>query len=207
MGQLKIKEEELNFDERGLIPVIIQDSKTKEILMLGYMNQEALRKTLDTKEVWFWSRSRQELWHKGVTSGNYLILENISVDCDNDTLLILANPQGPTCHTGAYSCFTGITSSSTGNKLETMLKLEQVILQRKTEMPEKSYTTYLFSKGVDKILKKVGEETAEVIIAAKNNSKEELTYELADLVYHCLVLMTEQGIRVEDVVSELDKRK
>lgn len=198
----------MKFDENGLIPAIIQDAATKEVLTLAYMNQESYQKTLATGETWFYSRSRQELWHKGETSGNTQKVVSIHYDCDQDALLVLVNPKGPACHTGSVSCFSekvfeGKSSQADYQILQT---LEQIIIDRERERPEGAYTTYLFEKGVDKILKKVGEEAAEVIIAAKNRDQDELKWEAADLLYHLQVLLVEQGLPFKEVLKTLEER-
>jgi phosphoribosyl-ATP pyrophosphohydrolase/phosphoribosyl-AMP cyclohydrolase len=195
----------LKFDDQGLIPAIIQNAATGKVLMLGYMNEEALSKTREEGVVWFYSRSRSRLWKKGESSGNVLEVVALTEDCDADTLLILANPAGPTCHTGAESCFeTPGEPSKIGTGVS---KLVTVIDRRYKERPEGSYTTYLFDKGLDKILKKVGEEAAEVIIASKNENRPELVGELTDLLFHSLVLMREKDIAVEEVLRELTRRE
>jgi phosphoribosyl-ATP pyrophosphohydrolase/phosphoribosyl-AMP cyclohydrolase len=209
----------LTFDKEGLIPVIVQDAATHRVLMMAYMNQEALELSLTHRETYFWSRSRQRLWHKGETSGNRQKIVKIEVDCDSDTLLVSVHPMGPACHTGAQSCFYTETAGETQKALpsgtsslagkdlhRTIDRLIQVIKSRKTEMPEGSYTTYLFSKGIDKILKKIGEESAETIIAAKNKAKSELAMESADLLYHLLVLFVNEGLELEEVLEELERR-
>ncbi|WP_201714083.1 bifunctional phosphoribosyl-AMP cyclohydrolase/phosphoribosyl-ATP diphosphatase HisIE [Rossellomorea arthrocnemi] len=197
----------VNYDEKGLVPVIVQDAETKDVLTLAYMNETSLRKTVETGETWFYSRSRQELWHKGETSGNTQRVKNISWDCDKDALLVLADKKGPACHKGEESCFHenvfGEERSSTENILIT---LEKLIENREIERPVGAYTTYLFEEGVDKILKKVGEEASEVIIAAKNRDSEELKWEVADLFYHILVLLREQKLPLESVLSVLVER-
>lgn len=200
---------DLKFDQNGLIPAVVQNYKTGKVLMLGYMNQESFEKTLESGTVWFFSRSRNQLWNKGETSGNFLNVIEIASDCDDDAILIKAEPQGPTCHTGEESCFHHAFDADKNEKAfdQTVLfDLFDVIESRKTNPIEGSYTNYLFEKGIDKILKKVGEETAETIIAAKNNSKEEITYETADLFYHLLVMMSERGIRPEDIMKTLYER-
>jgi phosphoribosyl-AMP cyclohydrolase / phosphoribosyl-ATP pyrophosphohydrolase len=205
--------EELKFDASGLIPAVVQDATTREILTVAYMNKESLGKSLETRETWFYSRSRQELWHKGATSGNTQKIVEIKYDCDGDALVVLVEPAGPACHTGAVSCFSESLmddSESTSTSLEdfgVVLELEKTIRKREQEMPEGAYTTYLFEKGVDKILKKVGEEAAEVIIAAKNRDPEELKWEAADLLYHLLVLLQEQKLPLKEVLGVLNKRK
>lgn len=200
--------EEIKFDEKGLIPAIIQDAQSKEVLTLAYMNEESLKKSIETKETWFYSRSRAELWHKGETSGNTQKIIEMRYDCDSDAILVLVEPLGPACHTGNYSCFN--TSSETKSVIKSrygiLNTLEQVIAKREAERPEGSYTTYLFEKGIDKILKKIGEEAAEVIIAAKNRSHEELKWEAADLLFHLLVLLREQKLPLDDVLHVLTKR-
>lgn len=195
------------FDNNGLIPAVIQDDVTGEVLMLAYMNQEALTKTLETKETWFYSRSRQELWNKGATSGNRQTVKRLSLDCDQDALLVQVEPQGPACHTGEVTCFHKQVYESSENIRPIIHELVEAIKERKENPVEGSYTGYLFREGLDKILKKIGEESSEVIIGAKNRDKQELTSELADLTYHALVLMEESGVRVEDVKRELVKRR
>lgn len=208
--------EELRFDESGLIPAIIQDAVSKSVLTLAYMNKESLQKSLQTKETWFWSRSRQELWHKGGTSGNTQRIVSMSYDCDGDALVVQVVPNGPACHTGAYSCFSNelpgteakeLQAGNQADRFAILGELEQLIAARELERPEGSYTTYLFEKGVDKILKKVGEEAAEVIIAAKNRSAEELRYEASDLIFHLLVLLREQKLPLDAVLTELQGRR
>ncbi|WP_199770756.1 bifunctional phosphoribosyl-AMP cyclohydrolase/phosphoribosyl-ATP diphosphatase HisIE [Brevibacillus laterosporus] len=206
--------EQLRFDDQGLVPVIIQHALTKEVLTLAYMNKEALEKTYETNETWLWSRSRQELWNKGATSGNRQKLISISADCDGDTLLLKVLPAGPACHTGSYSCFSRETEvgeitegSSENNHFFILKELEALIATRQKEMPVGAYTTYLFEKGIDKILKKVGEEAAEVLLAAKNRNQDELRYEMADLFYHLLVLLREQNLPLEQVLLELQNRQ
>lgn len=199
---------EIKFDEKGLVPAIIQDAETMEVLTLAYMNKESLEKTLETGETWFYSRSRQGLWHKGETSGNTQAVVDIKYDCDKDALLVLVKPKGPACHTGAVSCFSqGVTERNLSlGDYQILQTLEKVIMEREKERPEGAYTTYLFEKGVDKILKKVGEEAAEVIIAAKNRSHEELKWEAADLLYHLQVLLVEQGLPFTEVLKTLEQR-
>jgi phosphoribosyl-AMP cyclohydrolase / phosphoribosyl-ATP pyrophosphohydrolase len=200
----------IRFDEKGLVPAIVQDAETKEVLTLAYMNQESLTKTLETGETWFYSRSRQELWHKGATSGNTQSVVSVKYDCDQDAVLVLVNPKGPACHTGAVSCFSEgvVTERETTNLADYQIlqSLEQLIIEREKERPEGAYTTYLFEKGVDKILKKVGEEASEVIIAAKNRDTEELKWEAADLLYHLQVLLVEQGLPFKEVLKTLEER-
>ena len=187
----------------GLVPAIIQDATTKNVLMLGFMNEEAYQKTLDTRHVTFWSRTRNTLWTKGETSGNFLNVVSMQIDCDNDTLLIKAHPDGPTCHTGADTCWG---EDNEANPLLFLTELQDFINQRKAEMPEGSYTTKLFRDGVNKIAQKVGEEALETVIEATNGSSDKLVYEASDLLYHLLVLLTEKGLRIEDVATELHQR-
>lgn len=199
--------DEIKFDGNGLVPAVVQDAASKEVLMVAYMNKEALQKSLETKQTWFYSRSRKELWHKGATSGNKQDIVEIRYDCDKDTLLVLVEPQGPACHKGSYSCFQrSDEKQGRSDRFAIINELESVIAKREAEMPEGSYTTYLFEKGVDKILKKVGEEAAEVIIAAKNRSHEELKWEVADLIYHLLVLLREQKLPLDAVLEVLENR-
>ncbi|MFS0864010.1 bifunctional phosphoribosyl-AMP cyclohydrolase/phosphoribosyl-ATP diphosphatase HisIE [Fredinandcohnia sp. 179-A 10B2 NHS] len=205
--------ESVKFDEKGLAPAIVQDGGSKEVLTLAYMNEESLRKSVKTRETWFYSRSRQELWHKGETSGNTQKIVDIKYDCDQDAILVLVEPAGPACHTGSYSCFNDSLLGEENSKNESsdrfaiISELEKIIAEREAEMPEGSYTTYLFDKGVDKILKKVGEEAAEVIIAAKNRDPEELKWEAADLLFHLLVLLREQKLPLDEVLHALQKRR
>lgn len=187
----------------GLVPAIIQDATTKNVLMLGFMNEEAYQKTLETKHVTFWSRTRQTLWTKGETSGHFLHLVSMQIDCDNDTLLVKVNPVGPTCHTGTDTCWG---EDNEMNPLLFLTELQDFINKRKEEMPEGSYTTKLFKDGVNKIAQKVGEEALETVIEATNGTTDHLIYEASDLLYHLLVLLTEKGLRIEDVAAELQKR-
>lgn len=187
----------------GLVPAIIQDATTKNVLMLGFMNEEAYHKTIDTKHVTFWSRTRQTLWTKGETSGHFLNLVSIQIDCDNDTLLVKVNPVGPTCHKGTDTCWG---EDNEMNSLLFLTELQDFINKRKEEMPEGSYTTKLFRDGVNKIAQKVGEEALETVIEATNGTSDHLVYEASDLLYHLLVLLTEKGLRIEDVAAELQKR-
>ncbi len=205
---MKFDIQNLKYDERGLIPAIMQDDETKEVLTLAYMNAESLRLTLQTGETWFWSRSRNELWHKGATSGNTQKVVEIKADCDADALVVLVKPNGAACHTGKVSCFYE-TVKSRESEVESLFGLPdlfRLIESRKAEMPENSYTTYLFEKGLDKILKKVGEEAAETIIAAKNADENEFIGEVADLVFHSLVLLVEKGVSLEKVSEKLGER-
>jgi len=200
-----INVDEIHFDERGLVPAIVQDAATREVLTLAYMNRESLARTLETNQTWFWSRSRNELWHKGETSGNTQEVVNIAPDCDRDAVIVLVNPAGPACHTGAVSCFdTGTQQPALGALLD---QLYELIQSRERERPSGSYTTYLFEAGLDKILKKVGEESAETIIAAKNDDDTRLTAESADLVYHLLVLLVARGVSLNSVAQELVRRR
>jgi phosphoribosyl-ATP pyrophosphohydrolase/phosphoribosyl-AMP cyclohydrolase len=194
----------LKFDERGLIPAIIQDARTREVLTLAYMNEESLARTIETGQTWFWSRSRNELWHKGETSGNTQTVVALHSDCDKDAIVVLVNPAGPACHTGARSCFDSTPDEDLGLLLS---KLYDLIETRERERPEGSYTTYLFNNGLDKILKKVGEESAETIIAAKNEDRARLTAEVADLVYHLLVLLVARGVSLDEIRAELANRR
>ena len=187
----------------GLVPAIIQDVTTKNVLMLGFMNEEAYEKTLATQHVTFWSRTRNTLWTKGETSGHFLNLVDMKIDCDNDTLLVRVNPVGPTCHTGTDTCWGEENES---NPLLFLSELQSFIDKRKQEMPEGSYTTSLFTKGVNKIAQKVGEEALETVIEATNGTDDHLVYEASDLLYHLIVLLTEKGLRIEDVAEELHKR-
>lgn len=187
----------------GLVPAIVQDATTKNVLMLGFMNEDAYQMTVETKHVTFWSRTRQTLWTKGETSGHFLNLVSMQVDCDNDTLLVKVHPVGPTCHTGTDTCWG---EDNDMNPLLFLSELQDFINRRKEEMPEGSYTTKLFRDGVNKIAQKVGEEALETVIEAINGSNDHLVYEASDLLYHLLVLLTEKGLRIEDVASELQKR-
>ncbi len=197
---------ELKFDRDGLIPAIIKDHSSKKVLTLAYMNKESLEITLKEGKTCFWSRSRQELWRKGETSGNYQKVVSITADCDGDALVIEVIKDGPACHKGSDSCFTELVSGDTAeNDTYSFKALYDLLVSRKELLPENSYTTYLFEKGLDKILKKIGEETTEVIVGAKN-SKEETVYEIADLAYHVMVLMVEMGISVDEVRDELASR-
>ena len=198
--------DELKFDEKGLIPAVIVDSITKDVLTVAYMNKESLKVSIEKGLTCFFSRSRQELWLKGETSGNYQHIVSITADCDNDALVVVVEKDGPACHLGTDSCFTKPVYQSPELSQFSLEGLYDLLLERKEKMPEGSYTTYLFEKGIDKILKKVGEESTEVIIAGKANDKAETVYEIADLAYHVMVLMCEMGISVEDVHRELASR-
>lgn len=197
---------ELKFDDKGLIPAVVQDFFTGEVLTVAYMNAESLKITLDEKMTCFFSRSRQELWRKGETSGNRQHIVSVKTDCDKDALVVKVIKDGPACHTGAESCFFNLLYKDNDKTDFSIDALYDLIKGRKTQMQEGSYTTYLFTKGIDKIMKKVGEECTEVIIGAAKNSKEETIYEISDLAYHILVLMVEMGISVDDIRNELDSR-
>lgn len=205
-------DEEIKFDERGLVPAVVQDATTDEVLMVAWMNREALRLTRETGQVHFWSRSRQELWHKGATSGNFMNAREILVDCDGDTLLMTVDPEGPACHTGQRSCFyrnlmgeaRDDSSVAAGDILE---ELFGVIVDRRRNRPPGSYTAELFDLGEDEILKKIGEEAMEVVLAAKGQGDERLISETADLTYHLLVLLAARGLALSDVERELAKRR
>ena len=198
--------EKLKFDDKGLIPAIVIDYYTKEVLTLAYMNKESLEISLKEEKTCFYSRSRKEIWRKGETSKNYQHIQSIKSDCDNDALVVEVIKDGPACHTGAESCFMNEIYEKENYKDFSIYKLYELIKGRKINMTEGSYTTYLFNSGIDKILKKIGEESSEVIIGAKNDSKEEIIYELADLFYHSLVLMVEKNITLNDIKEELAKR-
>jgi len=206
----------IKWDAHGLVPAIVQDAVSKEVLMMAYMNQDSLKLTVESGETWFWSRSRSELWHKGATSGHLQKVQSLKYDCDGDTLLVQVQQTGPACHTGRYSCFfnevavngqaPAEAAEPAADRFAILSKLEATIASREAERPEGAYTTYLFEKGVDKILKKVGEETAEVIIAAKNRDHDELRYEASDLIFHLMVLLREQKLPLDDVMQELERR-
>lgn len=198
--------DELKFDEKGLIPAIVVDAATKKVLTLAYMNRESLAISMEKGLTCFWSRSRQELWLKGESSGNYQHIVSITADCDNDALVVTVEKDGPACHTGTDSCFTKPVWESDELSEFSLASLMKLIEGRKIEKKEGSYTTYLFEKGIDKILKKVGEECTEVIIAGKADDKKETIYEIADLCYHVMVLMIEMGISLEDIHNELKSR-
>ena len=218
--------ETLRFDERGLIPAVVQDAHTRRVLTVAYMDREALQKTLQSGETWFYSRSRRQLWHKGETSGHTQRVTEIHADCDGDALVVRVEPAGPACHTGAVSCFSSPLAAapdeggadgggseraaaddgSDDAAVDVLLQLERRVEKRRQERPAGAYTTYLFDKGLDKILKKVGEEATEVIIGAKNGDAAEVRYEAADLLYHLLVLLREQRVSLADVFAELDGR-
>jgi phosphoribosyl-ATP pyrophosphohydrolase/phosphoribosyl-AMP cyclohydrolase len=201
----------VKFDESGLVPAIIQDADTGDVLTLAYMNEESLRRTTETGETWFWSRSRNELWHKGATSGNTQSVVRVAIDCDEDAVLVSVRPHGPACHKGEASCFhqfvyedvESVPRIGLGRQLE---GLYDVIQSRHRERPKGSYTSYLFAEGLDKILKKVGEEAAETIIAAKNEAKPQFISEVADLIYHLMVLLVERGVDLTEISAELARR-
>jgi len=194
--------EKARFAADGLIPAIVQDARTREVLTVAYMNKEALQLTLERRETYFWSRSRQKLWHKGETSGNSQKVTKVRLDCDDDAVLVEVEPLGPACHTGSYSCF-GVEPELEG----ILQELYSVIEQRKEKRPEGSYTTYLFNSGLDKILKKVGEEATETIVAAKNSDAQRFVSETGDLIYHLLVLLVERGISLDEISRELKGRR
>ena len=196
----------LKFDANGLIPAVVVDAVTKKVLTVAYMNEESLKISMEKGLTCFWSRSRQELWLKGETSGNYQHIVSITADCDNDALVVMVEKDGPACHKGTDSCFTNTVWESEDLHEFSYEQLMKLIEGRKTDKQEGSYTTYLFEKGMDKILKKVGEESTEVIVAAKNNDKKETIYEISDLAYHVMVLMIEMGISLEDIHRELASR-
>ncbi len=199
----------IDFDKMdGLVPAIIQDADTRQVLMLGFMNREAYDKTLSTGKVTFWSRTRQTLWTKGETSGNYLNLVSMAVDCDNDTLLVKVHPDGPTCHTGTDTCWgeSNTPIAQSDSPLQFITELQDFIEKRKEEMPEGSYTTRLFRDGIAKISQKVGEEALETVIEAISGPDDKLVYEAGDMVYHLLVMLTARGLRIEDIAEELRRR-
>jgi phosphoribosyl-AMP cyclohydrolase / phosphoribosyl-ATP pyrophosphohydrolase len=213
---MKVPIEQIKFDERGLVPVVVQDFNTRQVLTLAWMNAESLRRTVETKETWFFSRSRASLWHKGETSGHTQRVTDILVDCDSDALTILVEPNGPACHTGQQTCFHNeLKEADLSEEIADRLfdpgavlnELYALIETRKRDRPAGSYTTYLFDQGLDKILKKVGEEASETIIAAKNKDASLLAGEVSDLVYHLLVLMVERGVTLEQVREELTRRR
>ena len=204
----------MKFDQNGLIPAVIQDASTKEVLMVGYMNDETLKRTIESGRAVFWSRSRGETWVKGATSGNYMFVKEIRIDCDEDCLLILAEPAGPACHTGHKSCFFRKLENGELKETEEELNSDDILARlmavaqdrRKNPQPG-SYTNYLFDKGADKILKKVGEEAAEVVIAGKNRDNAEISYEVADLMYHMTVMLADNDMTWNDIFEELEKRR
>jgi phosphoribosyl-ATP pyrophosphohydrolase/phosphoribosyl-AMP cyclohydrolase len=213
---MKVPIEQIKFDERGLVPVVVQDFNTRQVLTVAYMNAESLSRTVETKETWFFSRSRASLWHKGETSGHTQRVTDILVDCDSDALTILVEPNGPACHTGKQTCFhhelkeAELSEETAGRAFDpsaVLSELYALIETRKRERPAGSYTTYLFDQGLDKILKKVGEESSETIIAAKNKDASLLAGEVSDLLYHLLVLMVERGVTLEQVCAGLRRRR
>ena len=197
----------LKFDEHGLIPAIVQDVHTREVLTVAYMNAESLARTLETKETWFWSRSRNQLWHKGETSGNTQAVVELLLDCDGDAIVVLVEPTGPACHTGARSCFETSATSERRDLDRLLDDLYRLVQERNEKRPQGSYTTYLFNEGLDKILKKVGEESTETIVAAKNDHDEGLVAEVSDLVYHLIVLLVARGITLDQIRAELARRR
>ncbi|MFA7573444.1 MAG: bifunctional phosphoribosyl-AMP cyclohydrolase/phosphoribosyl-ATP diphosphatase HisIE [Lutispora sp.] len=199
--------EEIKFDDRGLVPAVVQDADTKKVLMLAYMNKESIKKTLKEREACYYSRSRKELWKKGETSGNIQKVKGFYYDCDKDSILIIVEQIGVACHTGEISCFFNEVLKAENEEADVLKDLYNLLGERKENPIEGSYTNYLFEKGLDKILKKVGEETSEVIIGAKNKSKRELVYEISDLVYHVLVLMVNENVSIEDIKKELRRRR
>ena len=216
--------EDVRFSDQGLIPAVVQNARTLEILTLAYMNEESLKRTIQTQETWFWSRSRKELWHKGETSGNTQRVVDLKLDCDQDAIVVLVEPAGPACHTGRQTCFHNALESEGQNShssqppqtdvfanvadLGGLLNQLYVLIQnRERERPKGSYTTYLFDEGLDKILKKLGEESAETIIAAKNDDNKGLVAEVSDLIYHLLVLLVERGVSLDEIRLELAQRR
>ncbi|WP_088041125.1 bifunctional phosphoribosyl-AMP cyclohydrolase/phosphoribosyl-ATP diphosphatase HisIE [Bacillus sp. EAC] len=203
----------IRFNEQGLVPAIVQDTQTKDVLMLAYMNEESINQTLETGFATFFSRSRQAIWKKGETSGHFQSVKSISYDCDQDSILLQVEQVGVACHTGTWSCFTEGVNLDPSLKIQPvkneslLIDLYETINERKNNPIEGSYTTYLFNKGIDKILKKIGEESSEVIIAAKNEGTEELIYEISDLVYHAIVLMVEKGVALTEIKNTLVNRK
>jgi len=204
----------INFDDRGLLPAIVQNAHSREVLTLAYMNAESLQRTLETRETWFWSRSRSELWRKGATSGNTQRVIEIRQDCDSDALVVLVEPQGPACHTGKETCFYrdlgGMEIDSppmSANAGVVLNELYALIESRQQTRPAGSYTTYLFEKGLDKILKKIGEEATETVIAAKGDDRNAIIKETADLVYHLLVMLVERGVTLDEICAELVQRR
>ncbi len=204
----------LKFDASGLIPAVVQNIETNEVLMVAYMNADTIRQTIETGRATFWSRSRQEVWVKGDTSGNYMYVKEIRVDCDCDCLILLANPAGPACHTGNRSCFFRkiedgkfVEDKNAPSRSDIFAREQAVVIDRKENPEEGSYTNYLFDKGEDKILKKVGEEAAEVVIAGKNRDKDEIRYEVADLIYHLTVMLVDNGMTWDDIYEEMERRR
>ena len=210
----------LKFDEHGLIPAIVQDATTKDVLMVAYMNAESLRLTIETGDAWFWSRSRQELWHKGATSGNYQRVRGLRLDCDGDTIIVDVDPDGPACHTGARTCFFQTLDAEGAHPdpaagpdaqpratAAVVEELARVIADRHQKLPEGSYVAGLLQAGIDRVAKKVGEEAAETIIAAKNGAHDEIVWEVADLWFHSLILLESTGVPVEEIWAELARRR
>ena len=211
---MKLTMEDVKFDEQGLIPAVVQDAHSHHVLMLAYMNAESLRRTLDSGETWFWSRSRARLWHKGETSGHTQRVVDVVLDCDGDALAVRVEPAGPACHTGESSCFHNVIQAERQAQQGASVDLGEVfsglyalVETRKRERPQGSYTTYLFDEGLDKILKKVGEESSETIIAAKNEDRGALTKESCDLLYHLIVLLVERGVTLDELRDELTRRR
>lgn len=205
MVKVNFSIDDVKFDEKGLIPAIIQDITTNKVLMLGYMNKEALQRTIETERTWFWSRSKQRLWNKGETSGNYHQVISITLDCDNDTLLVKVIPNGPTCHTGNYTCF--YKEENPPATPEILTEVYNVILERKRTMPENSYVARKMQEGLDRILKKISEESGEFIIASKNQNEREIIYELADLIFHSLLVLGYFEIPIQKLYEELKSRR
>ncbi|GMK39240.1 histidine biosynthesis bifunctional protein HisIE [Paenibacillus sp. CCS19] len=208
-------QQKIKWDKDGLVAAIVQDAVSKEVVMLAYMNAESLKLSIESGETWFWSRSRSELWHKGATSGHTQPIRSIHYDCDADTLLVRVDQNGAACHTGRYSCFfnpiveeapAAENDAASGDRFRMLNELEAIISKRYAERPEGAYTTYLFEKGLDKILKKFGEESIEVIIAAKNGDNDELRSETSDMLFHLMVLLRERGVSLDEVMAELGKR-
>lgn len=204
----------LKFDASGLIPAVVQNIETNEVLMVAYMNADTIKQTVETGRATFWSRSRQEVWVKGETSGNYMYVKEIRVDCDCDCLVILVNPAGPACHTGNRSCFFRkiengklVEAKNVPQKSDIFAREQAVVIDRKNNPEDGSYTNYLFDKGEDKILKKVGEEAAEVVIAGKNRDKDEISYEVADLIYHMTVMLVDNDMTWDDIYKEMERRR
>ena len=204
----------LKFDASGLIPAVVQNIETNEVLMVAYMNADTIKKTIETGRATFWSRSRQEIWVKGETSGNYMYVKEVRVDCDCDCLVVLVNPAGPACHTGNRSCFFRkiengalVEDNNAPARSDILAREEAVVIDRKQHPEEGSYTNYLFDKGEDKILKKVGEEAAEVVIAGKNRDKNEISYEVADLIYHMTVMLVDNDMTWDDIYKEMERRR
>ena len=204
---MNVEISKLKFDERGLIPAIVQDVRTREVLTLAYMNAESFARTVETKETWFWSRSRNTLWHKGETSGNTQKVVELLLDCDGDAIVVLVDPAGPACHTGARSCFGSAGTAQLITTDQLLDRLYDLVKEREKTRPADSYTSYLFNQGLDKILKKLGEESTETIVAAKNNEDERLISEVADLVYHLIVLLVARGISLDQIRAELGRRR